>query len=66
MGAAAYKIRTSPLGRINAYSQIGERERDQWLMCMNPAPERIDASDELKTMVKDPLFNVAEAIRNSP
>ncbi len=43
---------------------IGPRQRDQWLACMDAALDRIDASDELKTMLKKPMFQVAEAVRN--
>lgn len=43
---------------------IGPKERDQWLLCMDQALERIGASDELKTMLRDPLFRVAETVRN--
>lgn len=43
---------------------IGPKERDQWLLCMDRALERIGASDELKAMLKDPLFRVAETVRN--
>ena len=43
---------------------IGPEERDQWLECMNGALERINASDELKEMLKDPLYQIADTIRN--
>lgn len=43
---------------------IGPEERDQWLLCMHKALERIGASDELKEMLHEPLFRVAEAVRN--
>ncbi len=43
---------------------IGPRERDQWLLCMDKALERIDASEELVDMLKVPLFRIADAIRN--
>lgn len=43
---------------------IGPDERDQWLLCMNAALERVGASDEVKQMLKEPLFHVADAIRN--
>lgn len=43
---------------------IGPDERDQWLLCMNEALERIDASDELKQMLKGPMFQIADAVRN--
>ncbi len=43
---------------------IGPQERDQWLLCMNKALERIEASDELLDMLKIPLFRIADAVRN--
>lgn len=43
---------------------IGPAERDQWLLCMDEALRRIDASDQLKAMLKEPMFNIADAIRN--
>lgn len=67
-GPAVYheKYGTICMTKPHAGYQIGERERDQWLMCMHRALERIDASNELKAMLKDPMFQVAEAIRNAP
>jgi hemoglobin len=44
---------------------IGPKERDQWLLCMDKALERIEASEELVTMLKEPMFRIADAIRNS-
>ena len=43
---------------------IGPRERDQWLLCMDTALERINASDELKEMLKLPMFRIADTVRN--
>ena len=43
---------------------IGPRERDQWLLCMDTALERINASDELKEMLKVPMFRIADTVRN--
>lgn len=43
---------------------IGPAERDQWLLCMDGALERIGASDELKQMLKVPMYRIAETIRN--
>jgi hemoglobin len=43
---------------------IGPRERDQWLVCMDAAMERINASDELKTMLKEPMYRIADTVRN--
>ena len=44
--------------------RIGPKERDQWLACMDEALIRIDASDELKAMLKKPMYQVAETVRN--
>ncbi|MBT5445625.1 MAG: hypothetical protein HON77_21150 [Gammaproteobacteria bacterium] len=44
--------------------RIGPKERDQWLACMDEALIRIGASEELKTMLKEPLFLVADTVRN--
>ncbi|MFP6808259.1 MAG: group II truncated hemoglobin [Pseudomonadales bacterium] len=44
--------------------RIGPKERDQWLLCMDKALERVGANDELKNMLKRPMFQVAETIRN--
>lgn len=43
---------------------IGPDERDQWLLCMNEALERVGASDELKAMLKEPMYRVADTVRN--
>jgi hemoglobin len=43
---------------------IGPKERDQWLLCMNEALERTGASDELKEMLKIPMFQIADTVRN--
>ena len=43
---------------------IGPEERDQWLLCMDKALVEIKASDELTRMLKKPLFQVADAVRN--
>ena len=43
---------------------IGPKERDQWLLCMDEALIRIGASDELRAMLKEPMFRVADTVRN--
>lgn len=43
---------------------IGPRQRDQWLLCMDRALERIDASEELIAMLKEPMRHVANTVRN--
>jgi len=44
--------------------RIGPKERDQWLACMDEALVRISASDELKDMLRDPMYRVADTVRN--
>jgi len=46
--------------------QIGAKERDQWLVCMDKALEDIGADDELKTLLKQPFFMIADTVRNQP
>lgn len=43
---------------------IGPNERDQWLLCMDAALERVGASDEIKEMLKSPLYRIADTVRN--
>lgn len=43
---------------------IGPRQRDQWLACMDAALERIDASDALKAMLKEPMRHIARTVQN--
>ena len=51
---------TDPHARFH----IGPRQRDQWLMCMDEALTRIDASDELKEILRLPMQHVADTVRN--
>jgi hemoglobin len=43
---------------------IGAKERDQWLTCFEKALERVGASDEVKEMVKEPIFRMADFMVN--
>lgn len=43
---------------------IGRDERDQWLACMDEALQRVGAGEEVRAMLKTPLFRIADAIRN--
>ncbi len=43
---------------------IGPEERDQWVMCFEEALERVDASEEVKAMLKEPIFRIAQAVQN--
>ncbi len=47
----------------HAHYAIGAAERDQWLLCMQTALERTGASDELKQMMREPLFRIADTLR---
>jgi len=51
---------TSP----HEHYHIGPDERDQWLLCMDKALEKINASEELVEMLKVPMFRIADAVRN--
>jgi hemoglobin len=43
---------------------IGPEERDQWLLCMDKALTRIEASEELVEMLKIPMYRIADAVKN--
>jgi hemoglobin len=43
---------------------IGERERDEWLLCMDRALGEMGASDTVREMMKQPLFRIADFLRN--
>jgi hemoglobin len=43
---------------------IGERERDQWLYCMEQALERCQVKSELRSLLLPPLRELAERVRN--
>lgn len=44
--------------------QIDEQARDQWLLCMDKALEKIKADEETKAMLKQPMYDIANFIRN--
>ncbi|NIB39066.1 group II truncated hemoglobin [Pseudomaricurvus alkylphenolicus] len=44
---------------------IGAEHRDQWLLCMDRALEKIGAPEQVKTMLKDPMYDLADFIRNT-
>jgi len=43
---------------------IGREESEQWLLCMDKALERIDASDEVKAMLAGPMRELAQFMEN--
>lgn len=43
---------------------INADHRDQWLMCMDEALERVEASEAVKDMLKEPMYGIADMIRN--
>ena len=49
---------------VHAPFRIGPGERDAWLLCMDQALDRIGASAELKALLREPLFRIADAVRN--
>ncbi|WP_062266643.1 group II truncated hemoglobin [Endozoicomonas arenosclerae] len=44
---------------------ITSDHRDQWLLCMDKALEAIDASEQVKSMLKEPMFRLADFIKNA-
>ncbi len=45
---------------------IGARERDEWLWCMDHALAEHEAPDELKTLLRLRLQQLADHMRNQP
>ncbi|TAL00701.1 MAG: globin [Rhodospirillaceae bacterium] len=43
---------------------IGTAERDQWLKCMQRALTDIDADPAVRKLLEQPLFSMADAVRN--
>jgi len=43
---------------------IGEAERDQWLICMRRALVEEGVSEEVRRMLDQPLFMIADFVRN--
>lgn len=43
---------------------IGPDERDQWLACMYKAMDQVIEDDEVITMLKEPIYRLADAVRN--
>ena len=48
----------------HAHYAIGPNERDQWVLCFEKALERVNASDEVKEMLKEPIYRIASAVQN--
>lgn len=44
---------------------IGAEARDQWLLCMDQALDAVRASDELKELLKQPFFAIADTVKNT-
>lgn len=52
------------LGHAHAPFEIGEAERDAWLMCMRRALEDEGVADDVREMLDKPLFMIADFVRN--
>ena len=52
------------LTKAHAPYAIGERERDQWLRCMEQALEEVGAPEDLRQAAKAPFFRIADTVRN--
>jgi len=58
------KYKTICLTEPHAPYKISARERDAWLACMDDALDAIGADDDLKAMLKKPMFMIADTVRN--
>lgn len=65
-GPALYLERHGSICITKAHTPftIGERERDQWLLCMERALADTGASDTVREMMKQPLYRIADFLRN--
>jgi hemoglobin len=45
---------------------IGNRERDQWLACMDQAMGEVSVPDTLRASLRDSFFQTADWMRNTP
>ena len=52
------------LTKAHAPFAIGEKERDQWLRCMEQALEEVGAPYDLRQAAKAPFFRIADTVRN--
>lgn len=43
---------------------IGEQERDSWLTCWYEALERVGVNEEVKLMLNEPVFHLANTVCN--
>ena len=43
---------------------IGSKERDAWVSCMYEAMNSIGLDDEVKDMLKGPIYRLADAVKN--
>lgn len=65
-GPPLYQRRTGTvcLTRPHAPYAIGPAERDAWLLCMERALEESGAGEDVRAMLRDPLFRVADMLVN--
>ncbi|MBV1919561.1 MAG: group II truncated hemoglobin [Pseudomonadales bacterium] len=50
------------ISQAHAPYVIGEAERDQWLLCMDETLIKINAPDDVKSMLKQPFYQVANML----
>jgi hemoglobin len=44
--------------------KINASHRDQWLLCMDKALERVKAPEQVQDMLKQPMYRLADFIKN--
>lgn len=58
------KHKTLCLDKPHRKFEITEKDRDLWLDCMHEAMNNVGLSEEVKSMVRAPLYDLADTIRN--
>jgi len=64
-GPRLYSEKTGSMCLTDAHEPyaIGERERDQWLVCMRHALEAVEATAEVAELLEEPFFAIADFTR---
>jgi len=50
------------LNEVHAHLNLDSHHRDLWLICMNEALVRVEASETLIKMLEKPFFHIADTI----
>ena len=64
-GPRLYSAKTGSMCLTDAHEPyaIGEKERDQWLVCMRHALAEIEATPDVAELLEEPFFAIADFTR---